>query len=399
MAEYRWGDVLPIEQGGQATTTGWGGTVTPARPQQEAEPPEGRRNLLEQILNPMTLAGLSGFESAWRGGNAFPAMEHGWKIGQAQEDARKKAVQEAALKAMLNNPQTLGGLPPALVAIAKATGDVGPLAQLLIKQNDPTIGRTDDIKEYEYAVQRGFKGSLQDWMVNKKANAGEYNKNPIYGTRTNPDGTVSTVMLQAGSRGDAVETKLPNGVAVNSQKPIEIDAGTHTVLLDPITRQPIAQISKNKAEAARQTEVGQGQGQAQVNLHGVESNADRTIEYIDKVLKDPNLDSVIGPVAGWTPNVSTGARDVQAKVDQLKGRAFLEAFAGLKGAGAITETEGTKATAALTRLAEQRVGTKEYREALQDFKDEVNRLRELARRKAGAGGPSGNAGFSLRRID
>src|SRR5689334_2162458 len=120
MAEYRWGDILPSEQDAGFPSYRWGDRLPMeqfAQPQPQAQPQmqpmglggpqasqpqqEEQPNFLQRMLNPTTLAGLAGFESAFRGGNAFPAMEHGWKIGQAQEDARKKAVQEAAIKAML----------------------------------------------------------------------------------------------------------------------------------------------------------------------------------------------------------------------------------------------------------------------------------------------------------
>jgi hypothetical protein len=121
-------------------------------------------------------------------------------------------------------------------------------------------------------------------------------------------------------------------------------------------------------------------------------------------------------MTGWTgnlPNVTPAARDAQAKIDQIQGQAFLQAFAGLRGGGQITEAEGAKATAALSRLAETRVGTAEYRAALAELKGEVEQLRELARRKAQGGrtplgGQSGSAppaavpaggSWSIRRLD
>lgn len=258
---------------------------------------------------------------------------------------------------------------------------------------DTNAGKTEGIKEYEYAVRNGFKGSLQDWMISRRATQGEYNKNPIFGTRMGPDGKPQTVMLQAGSRGDAAETRLPEGVTVNAQKPIEVDGGTHTILLDPITRQPIAQIPKNIGETARQREVGTETGKAQVNLPTVESNANTLFKYVDDVANDKNLDRMLG-YGGYLPNVSTGARTLQAKINQLNNSAFLMAFERLKGGGAITEIEGRKATEAMTRLQEMVQSGQDYREALRDFRSEVARLLEVARRKAGKGGPNGNAGFS-----
>lgn len=133
MADYRWGDVLPIEQGGgQATTTGWGGQVQPA-PQQQPQPQADQPNFLQRLLNPQVMAGLAGFESAFRGGNAFPAMQKGMEMGMQQEEARRQAVQRAALQNLLQGGK-LSGLPPALQEIAKVTGDAGPINQYFIHQ-------------------------------------------------------------------------------------------------------------------------------------------------------------------------------------------------------------------------------------------------------------------------
>ena len=399
--DYAWNDALPIEEAvrsGAATPTAapMGGGGLGGNPDQPK--PSFLDQILSPIMNPLTMAGMAGLEASMRGDSAFPAMRAGQAIGAQHQETQRQAMQQAALKAMLANGGNLGNIPPALREIARVTGDVGPITQFLVKQADPNAGRTDDIKEYEYALKNGFKGSLQDWMVNKRASQGEYNKVPVYGTRTGANGQPETVMLQTGSRGDAVATRLPEGVSVNAQKPLEIDAGTHTVLLDPITRQPIANIPKNKAEVARQGVVGDAQGKAQADLPGVESNADNIVRMIDDVAKAPGLDTMIG-YRGYLPNVTPEARGLQAKIDQLKGQSFLMAFQNLKGAGAITEMEGAKASAALSRLQEMAQNGADYRQALKDFRDEVERLRAVARQKAGGGASVPSGGFSIRRLD
>ena len=51
----------------------------------------------------------------------------------------------------------------------------------------------------------------------------------------------------------------------------------------------------------------------------------------------------LSPLATWLPPTITMR-------DQLKGKLFLEAYAGLKGGGAISEPEGRKATEAMAAL-------------------------------------------------
>lgn len=309
---------------------------------------------------------------------------------QSAAAAGEKSRQNALAKA-LSGSSTFGGLSEGDRSIMTQNPEImqSVVSKGLGAKFDASAGKTEGIKEYEYAVKNGFKGSLQDWMISRRATQGEYNKVPIFGVGA--DG--KPIMLQTGSRGDAVATKLPEGVSVNAQKPIEIDAGDRTILLDPITRTPIREVPKNLAEANRQKAVGTAQGEAQVNLPTVESNANQLFGYIDSVANDKNLDRMLG-YGGYLPNVSTGARTLQSKISQLNNSSFLMAFERLKGGGAITETEGRKATEAMTRLQEMVQSGQDYREALKDFRGEVARLLEVAKRKAGAGGPNGNAGFA-----
>lgn len=102
---------------------------------------------------------------------------------------------------------------------------------------------------------------------------------------------------------------------------------------------------------------------------------------------DPGVSSVVGfrnPLKGAMPfgyNFGgTEAAGGQAKVNQLRGKAFLEAFESLKGGGAITEKEGEAATAAKARL-DQAQSEKDFINALDDFEKEVDSLYQLAQEK------------------
>lgn len=84
------------------------------------------------------------------------------------------------------------------------------------------------------------------------------------------------------------------------------------------------------------------------------------------------LEGVLGLIEGRLPARTQAQADLLAKIDQISGRAFLEAFATLKGGGQITETEGAKATQALARL--QRTQSPEaFQAALYEFADIVRR--------------------------
>lgn len=384
---YQWDDVLPPEAGGgpmMRPPSMMGATATQPQPAQPMQPRQGQAqpsfmdDLKARLLNPLTLAGLAGLESSARGGSAFEGINRGMQTGAAFEAQRQSEAQKAAVERLFSDPSKFGQLPPALLEIARVTRDPSPLVQHIIKSQ--TAGQTDDIKEFEYAKSRGFQGNFQDWMVTKKPNNGEYNKNLVYGT--NDAGEV--VPMQAGTRGDLVASKLPPGVKLQ-RDPIKMDAGDSYILLDPTTRTPIGQVKKNLAEAERQKVVGEERGKAQVNLPSVESQSQQILKYIDDVAGDPYLNNMTGFVGGRLPNISEKSKAVQAKIDQLNSNAFLIAFERLKGAGAITEAEGRAATTALTRLREQMQSGADYRQALQSYRDEVQRITELAKTRAGGG--------------
>ena len=111
-------------------------------------------------------------------------------------------------------------------------------------------------------------------------------------------------------------------------------------------------------------------------------SADFVIGKIDDVLKDDALWNVTGPIMGNTKNFTPWAVRAQSKIDQLQGQAFLEAYQALRGTGAISNTEGAKAEAALARLKAQGVTTEDYKKALNEFRQEVVNLREIAIKKA-----------------
>ena len=91
--------------------------------------------------------------------------------------------------------------------------------------------------------------------------------------------------------------------------------------------------------------------------------------------------------AGFLP--ATDTTDFKERFKQIGGQTFLAAFQNLRGAGQITEQEGTKATAALNRmsLAQSEL---EFVKAAREFEENVTKGMELARKQAGM--PSGQQG-------
>lgn len=207
--------------------------------------------------------------------------------------------------------------------------------------------RPEMVRQREYLAQlAGLQPGTPEYQqfiltgntVGRGAN--EYGLTPIYGT----DESGNITVMQIGKDGTAVTTKLPEGVTPN--------------------------LGIKKEEEARGAEVGKMSGAAAANLEGARVTADRTLKLVDELYNDPYLDSMIGPIQGRMPNLSADAGRVQARMDQLQGSAFLEAYNMLRGGGQITEVEGKKAEDAMARLKVAQ-NEQDYRAALMDFRDAV----------------------------
>lgn len=230
------------------------------------------------------------------------------------------------------------------------------------------------------------KDALSIAMQQQKAGGGvEYGLTP----QTGVDASGNPVLIQLGKDGRAVQTAMPEGVSL-SKEPIKLDAGTHFVLLDPITRQPVGTIPKENYQEsfdkAAGGAAGKSQAEAAASLPGDILAAEQTADQIDQLIQHPGLSSIVGPLDQYRPGLLLGdaGRDALARYNQLQGRAFLQAYGMLKGGGQITEIEGVKAERAMARM-DRAQGEKEFKDALTDFRDAVREGLAKLREKAGAG--------------
>lgn len=114
----------------------------------------------------------------------------------------------------------------------------------------------------------------------------------------------------------------------------------------------------------------------------------------------PGFTTVVGatmlPGARFVPG--TSAADFQARFDQIKGSAFLQAYETLKGGGQITNIEGEKGTAALNRMSIAQ-SEREFIQAAREFQEVVQkgleraqaRVKELQSPGQRSGSPRGSA--------
>jgi|GEM_PF-2596009 len=190
--------------------------------------------------------------------------------------------------------------------------------------------------------------------------------NPIYGMK---DG--KQIILQPSENGGLVEAGMPDGVTLTPGVD-KIDLGDSWGITDR-SGQVVQRIPKNLKKAASDKAQGDIEGNALAELGPSMVEARSTLQQIDQVLKDPNLDKAVGPIDGRMPDAmmsvwNPGAYAVRQRFSQLRGKAFLSAYSVLKGGGAITNVEGDKATDALARMdTAQSEG--DFRQALGDFRD------------------------------
>lgn len=126
--------------------------------------------------------------------------------------------------------------------------------------------------------------------------------------------------------------------------------------------------------------IGEAGGKATVDLIDAVPTAEMQIKQLDALVSHPGLAGAVGvglPYANKVPGSKEA--DFAARFEQVKGGVFLQAFNSLRGGGQITESEGSKATAALLR-AQYAQSEVEFKEAVQEYigyiKTGLDRLRK-----------------------
>jgi hypothetical protein len=162
-----------------------------------------------------------------------------------------------------------------------------------------------------------------------------------------------------------------------------LDVGTGYVPYDKRTgvQDGATSVPKDLRGAEAEKQIGQSAGKAAFDLPRAEATMTRAIGTIDALLNHPGREIATGKSAwiggGYTPS----GYDFNAKLAQLKGQTFLEAFAALKGGGQVTEIEGQKATDAYAALATAQ-SEEQFAEALselrQAFSDGFAKLQQQA---------------------
>lgn len=145
---------------------------------------------------------------------------------------------------------------------------------------------------------------------------------------------------------------------------------------------------------------GEVESQAKSGIQSMQT----AIQNIDELIgqRDANGQAITKPHAGFESAVGvsipktfgagfipgTDTTNFNKRLEQLKGGAFLQAFETLKGGGQITEAEGKKATAAITRM-DTAQSEAEFVAAAREFRDAVETgMKKLSARAGGQAQPA-----------
>lgn len=225
-------------------------------------------------------------------------------------------------------------------------------------------------KEKELGVGKFKKGSGSAWLDSKgqlyERPVFDENGEPVLDWRTGKQKVERQVMRT--NLKEANEATRVGGSNMYADQPPE---GWRRVGTAEIEGEKAAARAREKAAA-----------EAKVELPKIYAAAEASERIIDQLLDQDRIEKYIGHLSGRAPLVGTDAKDFEALMKALEGQAFLVAFQSLKGGGAITEIEGTKATQAYLRLI-RATSPEQFVNALQDYRSIVENTVSAAEAIAG----------------
>lgn len=263
-------------------------------------------------------------------------------------------------------------------------------------------------------VQNMNQEQLQRWSLGHSATA----KDMMLKTEKMDLGGTSNLMSVDPVTGKVVgqqvfnKTRSPDGIAADSRAqmggtpyftPVQTAQGVmsfnaRTGRMEPVAvagapvvgsaSDPKLQGDISGAKAAGKV-VGEKGATAMVDLPSTIQESEQTIKLVDDLLKHPGFKQAVGgsSVLGVQKIPGTDAKAFMTRLDQLKGKQFLQAFQGLKGGGQITEVEGQKATDAISRMNNSTTEP-EFIAASREFQDIIRKGVTRAKEKSSLVGGS-----------
>lgn len=157
------------------------------------------------------------------------------------------------------------------------------------------------------------------------------------------------VPLFRSNRGRITAPGLPPGITY--APPVKaVDTGTGTAFAGPGGRVMGAVVPKDLQSEALQKQVGKDRGEQLMAAPQAVASGSRFLAQLDDLAADPNLERGTGLSSYFNFVPGTAGKAFQVKLNKATGSGFLEAINYLRGTGAISNTEGTAATSAISGL-------------------------------------------------
>ena len=257
-------------------------------------------------------------------------MAHSPNVGLQQsiagrlQDVQAQRQKQAALEGRNKTLSALkaAGADQEMIALAQSDPSVmSAVLSAFVSKKFATPQTTEMERAFDKAKEGGYKGSYMDFIKEFKGAGAARTQVTVGGNKVTP-------------------AKPETGTQI-----IESPEGV-------LTQVPIA-----------------GSSVAQEVQQAVDT-ASSTLQVIDEALAHKGLSAAVGPLDARTPTFLPDATAFEAYHNQIKGKAFLQAFESLKGGGQITEIEGQKAEEAIARL-DLAQSEDDYKRALKDLRDIV----------------------------
>ena len=137
------------------------------------------------------------------------------------------------------------------------------------------------------------------------------------------------------------------------------------------------------------------QNEKRADVEAARSGIDNMVSTIDRVLKNPSLNDVLGTMEGRMPAlVSDESADAIALIDTLKSQAFMAVVPTLKGLGALSNAEGEKLQASLQNL-DRVQSEQQFRTNLNEANKLILKARKLIAIRAGVSDTSPNSPLAV----
>lgn len=311
------------------------------------------------------------------------------KLGDAYRDGRqRRTLADLANTAGVDGKLDYNKASLQLLASGDKAGAMS-LAQLGMNQAQQEYGRSRDTANDQWKREEAARaqgnwereyGLKQQKLGMESRGQGGIFGTPIYGRDPQTGETVVGALAKDGSF-RRVDT---NGVAITPGVSWQ-DMGTYRQGFNTKTGEPVTdRKAKDLVGVESQKILGKESGQAIVALPQALATGNETLQAIENVRNHKGRSWGTG-VFGTIPGIpGTDQRGFVVALDQLKGKTFLQAFNALRGAGAITEEEGAKATNAMARL-DRAQNKDDFEAGLNDLRDVIKSGMFRAQAKARMG--------------